>query len=125
MRDSLKKQHAAGIYRWSTNLSRCQHATLNEISTNNKFIIVKSDKNLGPCIVERDRYIGLMLKNHLLDSKVYRKLPTKKQIKINAKKILKQFVHKARSEDIFMENEKTYFDTVLKRKKTQYLISMD
>ena len=66
-----------------------------------------------------------MLKNHLLDSKVYRKLPTKKQIKINAKKILKQFVHKARSEDIFMENEKTYFDTVLKRKKTQYLISMD
>jgi hypothetical protein len=43
--------------RRNTNLSPLQHQLLRELANDNCFIIVPSDKNLGPAIMDREIYI--------------------------------------------------------------------
>ena len=107
-------------------MTRQQHVTLKDLRENKNFIIVSSGKNLGPCIIERDRYINLALKNHLLDKKTYKRLTKEEamQREANAKLLLTDFVARGEREDIFMENEATYFKAVLVRKKTRFPASI-
>jgi hypothetical protein len=48
------------------NLTPPQQQTLNLLKNNNEFIIMPTDKNLGPAIMNREEYIQLCLSHHLL-----------------------------------------------------------
>jgi hypothetical protein len=50
----------------STNLTPSQHHTLQQLKTNKELIIMPTDKNLGPAIMNHDEYIQLCLSHHLL-----------------------------------------------------------
>ena len=68
--------HAAELnqHQFTTNLTKRQQELLQLLQNHNDFIIAPSDKNLGPCILERDVYIKRALQDHLSNEKVYRKL---------------------------------------------------
>ena len=48
--------------------------TLKELIDDKRFIVLPTDKNLGPCILERTTYIERCLKDHLLDETSYKQL---------------------------------------------------
>jgi len=48
--------------------------TLKLLSNNYQFITVPSNKNLGPVIMERNKYINLVFHNHLNNKSTYLEL---------------------------------------------------
>ena len=50
-----------------------QRKILASLRTSNKYVIFPADKNLGPCITERNTYIARALKDHLLDTETYQR----------------------------------------------------
>ena len=56
------------------NLSRTHRSSLDYLRSQKDFLVVNCDKNLGPAIIERDRYIRLAFRDHLLDSSTYLRL---------------------------------------------------
>ena len=58
----------------SSNLSHLQKYHLNLLRSNRDFIILYSDKNLGPAIMERNVYIKSILDEHLLKTSTYQQL---------------------------------------------------
>ena len=61
-----KKQHA--------NLLPNQKAALQWLTEHPEVMVWSADKNLGTCVIEREEYIRLAFRDHLSDSKTYRKL---------------------------------------------------
>jgi hypothetical protein len=61
---NAKHHHQLNAKR-STNLTYLQQQHLKFLRNNQQFIILDADKNLGPCIMERDTYINLLLQEHL------------------------------------------------------------
>ena len=55
-----------------SNLLPRQEELIEYLKTHPNLMIVKSDKNLGPVIIERTTYIKRALSNHLLDTSTYR-----------------------------------------------------
>ncbi|KOR28926.1 hypothetical protein TI04_09870, partial [Achromatium sp. WMS2] len=49
-------------------------ATLSQLQKNTNIIVLPSDKNLGPCIMEREKYFHMILNDHLLNNSCYKKL---------------------------------------------------
>ena len=60
--------------RSSTNLFKTQHAALKFLFNNPDIIVIKTDKNLGPAVLERSVYIKRAFDDHLSDSSTYRQL---------------------------------------------------
>jgi hypothetical protein len=56
------------------NLLPHQHMALHYLRHQKEFIILKSDKNLGPCVLERDKYIQRAYSEHLSDTTTYLQL---------------------------------------------------
>ena len=56
------------------NLSKHHRHTLQYLRKQNDFIIANCDKNLGPAVIERDKYIRLAFRDHLSDSTTYERL---------------------------------------------------
>ena len=59
--------------RGRSNLLPLQRRALAALQTHDKYIVCNCDKNLGPALIERDRYISEVL-NHLSDTSTYEKL---------------------------------------------------
>ena len=57
-----------------TNLLPYQTHALQLLQQQQDFLICPCDKNLGPAIIERDDYIKIAMKDHLLDGRTYRRL---------------------------------------------------
>ena len=57
-----------------TNLLPYQTRTLQLLQQQQDFLVCPCDKNLGPAIIERDDYIKIAMKDHLLDGRTYRRL---------------------------------------------------
>jgi hypothetical protein len=55
-----------------SNMLPFQRHILNNLRHGTMFVIFPADKNLGPCIIERDKYIQRALKDHLSDTTTYR-----------------------------------------------------
>jgi len=53
------------------NLLPHQQRTLNNLRAQNDLLIVNCDKNLGPAIIEKNRYTTAALEDHLLDNSTY------------------------------------------------------
>jgi hypothetical protein len=64
-----------------TNLTREQTTILHQLKNNPDFIVMPSDKNLGPAIMNRDAYIEKVLTEHLLTDS-YEFLPTEKAVQM-------------------------------------------
>ena len=60
--------------RGKPNLLPHQQRTLDDLQSQNTFLIVPCDKNLGPSIIEWDKYIKLAMTDHLRDRRTYKKL---------------------------------------------------
>ena len=54
-----------------TNLLPHQSRALEQLQNNPNLLVVPTDKNLGPAIIERDRYIALMMSDHLNNVSIY------------------------------------------------------
>ena len=57
-----------------SNLLTYQNNLLTELSKSKQHIILRADKNLGPCILETNTYISRCLNDHLLDKHTYQQL---------------------------------------------------
>ena len=77
--EARKKYHAATAYK-SWNLSRPQREAWKRIVSDRRFIIVMSDKNLGPVIMERDTYMSRVMSDHLGNPEVYSRLEAEEAI---------------------------------------------
>ena len=51
-----------------------QRKILSDLRHNKDFLVIQADKNLGPCIIERQQYIQRALRDHLLDRTTYQQL---------------------------------------------------
>jgi hypothetical protein len=60
--------------RTRSNMLPHQRRILSSFRKNNTHIVMNADKNLGPCIIEREQYIKRALQDHLLDGTTYRQL---------------------------------------------------
>jgi hypothetical protein len=56
------------------NLSSLQRKLLNDLIEHPSLMVIQTDKNLGPAIIDRTSYINLALNDHLLNNDVYQKL---------------------------------------------------
>ena len=92
------------------NLRPQQRKLLLDLRANPKFIIVPTDKNLGPAIMNRDTYKSRALQDHLLDQTSYRRLtPAEAQsTRLQAGTNLKALVNTHRKE--LPTNDVRYFD---------------
>ena len=66
----------------SSKLTLTQKSHLNLLRSNEDFIILNSDKNLGPAIMERETYIKSVLEEHLLDENTYENLMEQKALEM-------------------------------------------
>ena len=57
-----------------TNLLPYQTLALQLLQQQQDFLVCPCSKNLGPAIIERDDYIEIAMKDHLLDGRTYRRL---------------------------------------------------
>lgn len=60
------------------NLLRTQRHALEQALAARHLVVISCDKNLGPAIIERDRYIQMALSEHLSDTATYRKLSSQR-----------------------------------------------
>ena len=63
----------------STNLTRQQENICKIIRGEKKLMIIPSDKNLGPCIIEILEYVKLAYDQHLSDRGTYRRLANEQE----------------------------------------------
>lgn len=68
----LKKQFRPRPCR--SNLLPHQREALDLLQKQGDFLIVPCDKNLGPSIIERDKYIAMAMRDHFHDTTTYRRL---------------------------------------------------
>ena len=108
------RAHTTSLFRKQrapTNLLRHQHTALRHLQTQDEFLVVQCDKNLGPAILEHSVYIKRALSDHLLKTNTYRQLSStvarQYAIKINGliEKWLLQY------HDAFLPSERKYIRT--------------
>ena len=74
-----EKKRAPNFY----NMDKHKLRLLKNIKNSKQLVITASDKNLGPCIMEMDRYIALGLKHHLNNVTNYKELNKEEATLIN------------------------------------------
>ena len=57
-----------------TNLSRIQLTLLKELKQNEDILVIQTDKNCGPALIDRDYYIKRILTEHLSDGITYQQI---------------------------------------------------
>ena len=93
----------------SSNLTNLQKSQINLLRSNRDFVILISDKNLGPAIMERELYIKNILTEHLLDGKTYTQISEDEGerilmfIETETNKLLQEY------KEYISEDEKRYF----------------
>jgi hypothetical protein len=104
-----------------SNLLPFQRTILAKLRASKQHIVLPADKNLGPCIIERDKYISRALNDHLLHSTTYRSLsPTQaawhiQQLKQQVKYFIDRYKKHLLPEDIkFLERTSTVNDPYAK-----------
>jgi hypothetical protein len=99
------------------NIPTRTRALLRTLPGNPNFIILPTDKNLGPSIMERDTYKTRCLTDHLSDDTTYQRLTEDeayqrlKQAEVHFKEMIEHYQH------ILPESEKTYFQRCFKESR--------
>lgn len=97
-----------------SNIPTTTRQALRQLRKDDRFIVVPSDKNLGPAVMERSTYITRSLKDHLLDPNTYKRLLPEEatvaiETSVTAMKTLLQ-----EHWDSLTEHEQTYFNRCFK-----------
>ena len=95
-----------------------QQSALLWLQDHTEFIVFNTDKNLGPAIIERERYIQYAWKDHLCDTNTYKQLSKKEAYKkvTSIMNDIEFFTHKFKSS--LEKHEITYINRLLQ--KTNY-----
>jgi hypothetical protein len=116
--ESLKQEHAQLSRKYQginlSYLTPLQAIALKKLWENKNIIIKKTDKNLGPVVMEKDSYIHQILTEHLL-TKPQEATHRLKQLKIT----LRSFI--SDNQGLFSQSELIYFERSL---KNQYRIPL-
>ena len=101
----------------SSNLTLVQKSHLNLLRSNKDFVILISDKNLGPAIMERKVYIKSMLDEHLMDENTYQNISEEEALEImkNDEEVTNQLLNEYNS--IISPEERDYFNKSFKKNK--------
>jgi len=97
-----------------SNLLPVQQEALSDLTSQTEFLVVPTDKNLGPSIIEREEYIRTAMRDHLNNSTNYLRLSRmqaaqlKFWIKLEIENWLKEF------KDVLLPNEKKFIKYNLK-----------
>ena len=97
-----------------SNLLPIQQEALSDLTSQTEFLVVPTDKNLGPSIIEREEYIRTAMRDHLNNSTNYMRLSRmqaaqlKYWIKLEIENWLKEF------KDVLLPNEKKFIKYNLK-----------
>jgi hypothetical protein len=118
--------HASKRCRNRFNLNPQQYWVLRTLKSDRHFIVVLTDKNLGPAIMEQDEYIKRVLDDHLNDTSTYTRLSHDDAVSAlkAAEKELKTLV--ASYDYLLSKAEKTYFECFyhLNHHMKQFYITM-
>ena len=78
----------------NANLLLLQHAAFKYLKCNSDLLVLKSDKNLGPCVMEKQQYLHHAYSDHLDDHKTYRELsPEQAELRVQTiRKIILRFL---------------------------------
>ena len=104
--DAFRKQITPWFYsrKAPSNLTRIQQRLLITLRHNPDFIVLNSDKNLGPVIIERETYVRRCLLDHLLVPRTYEHLSFEaaEVFTLETKDLLQSFLrdHKAYISDL-------------------------
>ena len=58
----------------NTNLTKLQQNFLHYFTNHPEHVILQADKNLGPCVMNREDYISQCMKHHLSNEKCYKRI---------------------------------------------------
>ena len=113
MRDKREKKKKT--LKGSTNLTALQSRHLDSLRRDHRFITLITDKNLGPAIMERDRYVRTFLEEHLLNEETYLQLE-ESDAKNSMGKTRKDLIDILSSEDgdCLTDADRIYFERGLK-----------
>ena len=88
-----------------------QRRALRELRQRKDILVVNCDKNLGPAVIERSRYIQMALSEHLTNQETYERL-TRTEAMQAAADIKDNFEQWMETwEDILTKNEKFFLKT--------------
>ena len=99
------------------NLMTFQRQILNDLRDSKDLLIVMTDKNLGPAVIERDVYTRRVFDDHLLKPETYRRIETTEaaEITTNIKLKVGQFLQSFAK--IIPENERQYLSRSIQQHK--------
>lgn len=104
--DELKK--VVKPRRGKHNLQPHQRNALRKLRKNSELLVVQCDKNLGPALIERERYIKMIIRDHLNDKDTYCQLSAL-QAKLCIGSVRKQIESwMTRHADCLTKNEKRF-----------------
>lgn len=96
------------------NLTPSQRHVLSELTKRDDLIILPTDKNLGPCVLERDTYINSVGQEHLLNESNYEFIPAdqaKQQLAIQRNKFIACYnIH---CDSLSTTAERVYFERAM------------
>jgi hypothetical protein len=105
-----------------SNLLPHQQHCFNTLKQSEKLLVWKTDKNLGPCISERRRYVTLCKRDHFRDTDTYKQLTQQEaeQKMDSTQKFYKKWRRKFN--DQLSKQEKTFLNrtTTLKKENGEY-----
>ena len=116
MINKLERQaRQASSRQGQSNLTPLQHRTIRELKADHNFIVVQTDKNCGPAIIERRKYTSDVYVHHLSDTATYQRLtPTEaREIQANTKQDIKHLVECEHYSNLTTA-ERTFFDRSFK-----------
>ena len=93
------------------NLTPSQRNTLRELRMRTDIIVLPTDKNLGPSVLERSRYIEMVLTEHLSNQSNYIHLPREQAlIKLQQQKTAFLQCYTRHKHELQSEAEQIYFE---------------
>ena len=96
------------------NLTKIQRITMGLLAARKDILVIAADKNLGPAIIERDKYIKAMLEQHLLNIEYYIQIKTttiKQELTIQRNQFLD--IYARYKKNIILRAERDYFTKAL------------
>ena len=96
------------------NLTPSQRNVLSELTQRPDLIVLPTDKNLGPCVIERKEYIDQVLKEHLLQKQNYEQLsPEIAKIELQKQRASFVSVYEKFKHTLPTRAEETYFSRAM------------
>jgi hypothetical protein len=90
------------------NLSLPHRHALDYLRSQTTFLVVHCDKNLGPALIEREKYIDFAIRDHLSDHTTYRRISTQEATFCHVDFVSAYHQWLQEYDDFLLDNEKRY-----------------